>query len=140
MRPARDSHFIRLFLIFFFVLAIAYAGYEAQGLFFGPEIDLTESAHDSDEAFILITGTAVRISELRLNGTVISVRENGEFNEPYLLAEGANRIILEARDARGRTAQKTLDVIYRAPITTSLPDPIFPPTSTSSPSTTPEDA
>lgn len=140
MRPSRDSRFVRLLLMIFFVLAIGYAGYEAQGLLFGPEIHLAESARFSDEAFILIAGTANRITELRLNGTTISVRENGEFSEPYLLAHGANRVILEARDARGRTALKTLDIVYRAPVAQPLPEDSQLDAATSSPSTIRADA
>jgi hypothetical protein len=111
----RDSRFVRLILIVFFVLAAAYAAYEAQGLLYGPRIYLEKEAFASDTSFVSIKGRAERISELRLNGKTISVRENGEFEEPYLLAVGSNRLIFEARDARGRTTRETLDVVYRAP-------------------------
>ena len=57
---------------------------------------------------------AERITELKLNGKPISVTENGDFEEPYLLAEGSNHLILEARDARGRTTQKMLEIVYTA--------------------------
>ncbi|MBL8158322.1 hypothetical protein JNK62_02210 [bacterium] len=115
MRPSRDSRFIRLLLTLFFLLAGGYALYEAQGLVYGPSIELEHTATSSDTAFTSIKGHVERISELRLNGNTISVTEDGEFDEPYLLADGSNRIILEARDARGRTTSATLDIVYRAP-------------------------
>lgn len=115
MRPSRDSRFIRLLLTFFFLLAGGYALYEAQGLLYGPAIILEYAATSSESAFTSIKGRAERISELRLNGNTISVTEDGRFDEPYLLADGSNRILLEARDARGRTTSATLDIVYRAP-------------------------
>lgn len=132
MRPSRDSRFIRLLLTLFFLLAGGYALYEAQGLVYGPSIELEHVATSSDTAFTSIKGHAERISELRLNGNTISVTEDGEFDEPYLLADGSNRIILEARDARGRTTSATLDIVYRAPEGSSTPSA---PRATSSPAT-----
>lgn len=137
----RDSRFVRLILIIFFVLAVGYAAYEAQGLLYGPRIHLESGAFTSDISFVSIKGRTERISELRINGKTVSVRENGEFYEPYLLAPGSNRIILEARDARGRTAVEMLDIVYRAPEDSLAPSepedevPLFP-AATSSPATT----
>lgn len=132
MRPSRDSRFIRLLLTLFFLLAGGYALYEAQGLVYGPSIELEHVATSSDTAFTSIRGHAERISELRLNGNTISVTEDGEFDEPYLLADGSNRIILEARDARGRTTSATLDIVYHAPEGSSS---LTAPRATSSPAT-----
>jgi hypothetical protein len=142
MHPSRDSRFIRLILIFFFVIAAGYAIYEAQGLFYGPEIHLEKAASISYESFTTIEGRAERITELRLNGKTISVRENGEFEESSLLAEGSNRLILEARDARGRTTRETLDIVYRAPERPVSVDPETPehPAASSTPTTTTADA
>jgi hypothetical protein len=143
----RDSRFVRLILIIFFVLAVGYSAYEAQGLLYGPRIHLENQAFASDTSFVSIKGRAERISELRINGKTVSVRENGEFDEPFLLAPGSNRIILEARDARGRTVLETLDIVYRASADTLAPEPeaeeelLNPSPATSSPvTTTPEDA
>jgi hypothetical protein len=133
---SRDSRFIRLVLTLFFLLAGGYALYEAQGLLYGPSISLEHIATSSESAFTSIKGRAERISELRLNGNTISVTESGEFDEPYLLADGSNRIILEARDARGRTTSATVDIVYHEP-EGALPLNAIPPSSaTSSPATT----
>jgi hypothetical protein len=143
----RDSRFVRLILITFFVLAVGYAVYEAQGLLYGPRIHLENESFASDSSFVSIKGRAERISELRINGKTVSVRENGEFEEPFLLAPGSNRIILEARDARGRTAMETLDIVYRAPRDALAPElkaeeesPIPSPATSSTTTTAPEDA
>ena len=112
MLPYRDSHVIRIVLGLFFVLLIAYAAYESRGLLYGPVIFVPEETLTAYEPHTLIRGKAERITELRLNGKTISVTESGEFEEPYLLAPGLNRLILEARDARGRRTQKMLDIIY----------------------------
>ncbi len=122
MRP-RDSRFIRIILVLFFFLAIGYALYEARGLLYGPAIHLEEASFTSREQLTTIHGSAERISELRLNGNPINVTEGGEFNESFLLASGSNRLILEARDTRGRTTTKTLDIVYIPSQTAPIPVP-----------------
>lgn len=112
MLPYRDSRVVRTTLIIFFILAALYALYEAQGMLYGPVISVPTETVTAYDAYTSIRGKAERITELRLNGQPIAVTEEGEFNEPYLLAPGSNRIILDARDARGRTARKILDIIY----------------------------
>ncbi len=103
---------MRLVLILFFVTLLSYAAYEAQGIFFGPVINIPTTLLTVDESATLIRGQVERITELRLNGKTIPVTENGSFEELYLLAPGSNRLILQARDARGRSTQKTLDIVY----------------------------
>lgn len=112
MLPYRDSRVIRIVLILFFILLIAYALFEARGLLYGPVIMVPESAITVHDEYTIIKGTAAHITELHLNGKTISVTESGEFEEPFLLARGTNHLILEASDARGRRAQKVLDIVY----------------------------
>jgi hypothetical protein len=143
MHPSRDSRFIRLFLAGFFLLAAGYAIYEAQGLLYGPRIYLAHAATSTHESFVRIQGRAERITELQLNGATISVTEDGDFDEPYLLAAGSNRIILDAKDARGRTTRETLDIMYLTPEggADTTREANQRPAATSSPATTtPEDA
>ncbi|MEK7098641.1 MAG: hypothetical protein AAB908_01950 [Patescibacteria group bacterium] len=112
MLPYRDSKIMRIALALFFILLLGYAIYEAQGLLFGPTIDVPHGSITVTDPFTTVKGRAERISELRLNGKAIPVTENGGFEEPFLLAPGSNRLVLEARDARGRTTRKVLDIIY----------------------------
>lgn len=117
MLPYRDSRFIRIVLVLFFLLLIAYALYEAQGILFGPTIYVPNEMITVNEAFIYISGRAERISELRMNGAPVPVTEAGEFREPYVLIPGSNHILLEARDARNRTAAKRLEIVFAPPET-----------------------
>ena len=112
MLPYRDSRLIRIILVLFFVLLVCYGIYEAQGILYGPVIDVPSEAMTVSDPYTLIKGKAERITELRLNGKQISVTEKGEFEEPYLLAEGSNHLILDARDARGRTTRKIITIVY----------------------------
>lgn len=117
MLPTRDSRVIRLILAVFFLILLGYALYEARGVFYGPQINIPSETVVVSEQATLIRGRAERITELRLNGKQIPVTENGEFEEPFLLAKGSNHLILEARDARGRTTRETLVIIYNPPPT-----------------------
>ncbi|HEY4514237.1 MAG TPA: hypothetical protein VJH69_02835 [Candidatus Paceibacterota bacterium] len=121
MLPYRDSRIVRIILIAFFVLIIIYAYYEAQGLLYGPIIDVPAEVPVVSEPFIYVEGTAGRISQLTMNGKPISVTETGEFREPYLLAVGNNRIILKASDKYGRSREKTIDILFM-PASTPPPD------------------
>ncbi len=112
MLPYRESRFIKILLVVFFVLVVGYALYEAQGILYGPSIFLPVETTTSKKAYTIVSGRAERITELRLNGKPIPVTEDGSFEEPYLLADGTNRLIFEARDARGRTTRESLDIVY----------------------------
>lgn len=123
MTPSRDSKPVRIALYLFFALLLAYALYEAWGMLYGPQISIPEETVVVREAYTLISGSAERITELRLNGARIPVTENGEFSEAYLLAPGTNYLILEAFDARGRRTEQTLTILYEAPPSSGIPSP-----------------
>ncbi len=111
------SHRIsRYGLAIFFVCLAAYAYYEARGVLLGPSISVASEAITVEESFVRIDGRATHIDEMRMNGNPISVTEDGSFSEPYLLAPGNNRIVLEARDKYGHTTKKTVDIVYDAPV------------------------
>lgn len=112
MLPYRDSRITILALIVFFVLVALYAYFEASDALFGPRIILGEAPTSVSSPFITLKGQAEHIAELRLNGTPIPVTEEGVFEEPYLLAEGFNRIVLEAKDQYGRETSQTLSIRY----------------------------
>ena len=124
MSPSRDSKLARFALYAFFVLLACYALYEAWGMLYGPSIIVPEETVVVQEAYTLIKGRAERITELRLNGGRIPVTEAGDFAQPYVLAAGTNYLILEARDARGRKAEKTLTIVYEPPPAANVPTPL----------------
>ena len=116
MLPYRDSHLIKIGLGIFFLVVIAYAYFEARGLLYGPVINTSSEVTVSHDRFITIHGSAERIAELSMNGKQLSVTEQGAFEEPYLLANGYNRIVLRARDKYGRTSEKVVEIIYEPPV------------------------
>lgn len=128
MLPYRDSHLTKIGLGIFFAVVIAYAYFEARGLLYGPVINTTSEVTVSHDRFITIHGSAERIAEISMNGKQLSVTEEGAFEEPYLLSNGYNRIVLRARDKYGRTSEKVVEIIYE-PLTSEAAS-----TSTSTPS------
>lgn len=122
MLPYRDSQLTRIALGVFFIIVILYAYYEARGLLYGPSINVPSQITVVHDPFISVSGTAERISQLTMNGKPLSVTEAGAFKEPYLLAEGYNRIVLEAKDKYGRTRESVLEINY-TPATTSMAVP-----------------
>ena len=114
MLPYRDSKLTKIALGIFFVIILGYAYFEARGLLFGPSITVPSTIQEVHDPFIVIKGRADRISELRMNGKTVAVTENGGFEEPYLLAPGLNRIILDATDKYGRERQEVIQIVYIA--------------------------
>ncbi len=112
MLPYRDSRITKIALVIFFVLVLGYAYFEARGALFGPSITVTSNVTEVHDPFITIQGQADRIASLSMNGKPIAVTENGAFAEPYLLAEGYNRIVLDARDKYGRSSRQVIEVVY----------------------------
>ncbi len=115
--PAR---FTKIALILFFLLLIGYAYYEARAMLYGPQIHIPSETIVVNEAYTEIRGQASYISELRLNGAVISVTEDGRFAEEMLLPPGESRLIFDAKDKFGRETQEIVTVYY---IPTNDPSP-----------------
>lgn len=112
MLPYRDSKLTLALLAVFFALALGYALFEARGQIFGPTITVSGELTEVHSAYVLIQGKASRISSLSMNGQRISVTEDGAFSQPYLLAPGQNRIVLDAEDSYGRKAERVVNVLY----------------------------
>lgn len=138
MLPYRDGRITRIALVLFFLLIIGYAYFEARGVLYGPSIEVSSDVQQVSDPFIAIQGKAERIASLSMNGRPISVTEDGAFDESYLLAPGLNRIMLDATDRYGRSAQKIVEVVY-VPDPNASQKPVTRPTSTlETSSTTPE--
>jgi RecB family exonuclease len=112
MLPYRDSRLTYIALGVFFLIVLSYAYYEARGALFGPSISVTSEVTEVHDPFITIRGKADRIASLSMNGKEIPVTENGAFEEPYLLAEGYNHILLEAKDKYGRRSSQKIEIVY----------------------------
>ncbi len=96
-----------------FLCIIGYALFEARNIVYGPNIILTTETTEVTERVVLIQGKAERIAELRINGRTIPVTESGAFEEPVVLTQGYNRIMVTATDKFGRTEEKVLELIYQ---------------------------
>lgn len=112
MLPYRDSRLTYIALGIFFLIVLCYAYFEARGLLFGPSIIISSNSTEVDEPFVTIQGHADRIASLSMNGKTIPVTETGEFEEPYLLSLGYNRIVFDASDKYGRTRRQAIEIVY----------------------------
>src|SRR3989344_627141 len=119
MLPYRDSRLIRLGLLVFFLMILGYAYYEGRALLNGPTIEISPRVMEVSGPLISIEGVALRIASLSLNGTPIPVTEDGVFKEEYVLTPGYNRIILNAHDKYGKTAERVVEIVYKPATTTS---------------------
>lgn len=107
-----SHHWSKYALGMFFIIVIGYALFEGRGILLGPKIFVSSTAMEMHYPFVRIEGTATHIDELRMNGHPIPVTEDGNFSEPYLLALGDNRIILEAEDKYGNSAREVIEIVY----------------------------
>ena len=112
MLPYRDSLTTRAALGLFFVIVVFYAYYEARGALYGPSITVPQGPTIVHDSFIKISGKAERIATLHMNGKAIPVTEEGVFEEPYVLAEGYNRISLQAEYKYGRSREQFIEIVY----------------------------
>lgn len=127
MLPYRDGRITKIILALFFVLVALYAYYEARGILFGPSINVPNEAAVVHDRFITVRGKAARIAQLTMNGKPVTVTEDGAFEEPYLLNDGYNRIVLRAEDRYGRTRESIIEVMYEPSVAgTSTPAPSSP--------------
>lgn len=96
-------------------LVVGYGAFRAKSLVEGPDIGIESpfNGATSTESLITVKGYAKNISFLTLNGNKIFTDESGVFTEKVLLSYGYNIMTLEAKDRFGRTAQKTLQLIYK---------------------------
>lgn len=122
MLPYSNNRIAAVLILLFFIAVAAYAYFEAQGILYGPEIQIAtpENAPITvDTELVHVRGAAKNITELLLNGNPVYVTESGVFDEALLLSEGYNREVLEARDRFGRTTKKVLEIVYTPTTDTS---------------------
>lgn len=120
MLPYRDSKLTRIILIIFFLIIVAYAIFEAQGILFGPTINISQSIAEVSSPYIELTGTTSHIANLSMNGQSVPVTEQGVFDIPFALSPGYNRIVLDATDKYGHTTEKVVQIVYTPSTSTPL--------------------
>ncbi|QQG37947.1 MAG: hypothetical protein HYS26_00085 [Candidatus Kaiserbacteria bacterium] len=119
MLPYRDSRLTRITLIAFFLLVVGYAYFEGRGLLYGPTIEIEGRAMQVEDPFITIEGRAQRVLSLTMNGRAVPLTEAGDFSEPFVLAPGYNRILLEAKDRYGKSTERQIEIVYTGSLATS---------------------
>ena len=124
MLPYRDSKLTRIALVILFLIIIGYAYFEAQGLLYGPTINIADSsATVTHEQYVLIQGQADHLTSLSVDGEPISLTEAGGFQKPLVLAPGVNRIVFDAKDKYGHSTQKIVEMVYEAALAPSTAIP-----------------
>ncbi len=94
------------------ILIVGYSGLKLKDLLTGPRI-IVSSPSDGQtikKNLVNVRGKAERISQLYLNGKKIFTDEQGNFNEPYLLANGYNLLEIIANDQFGRQITEKLQL------------------------------
>src|SRR4051812_3338877 len=119
MLPYRESRLTVFFLAAFFILAAGYALFVARGQIIGPVIALPPIEKEAQDPYLVISGKAVRISKLSMNGLDIAVTKDGDFKQPYVLSPGYNRIVFDARDSYGRKTERIIEIMYQSTSTPS---------------------
>lgn len=92
------------------VLAL-YALFQARHLLEGPVITLiSEELPYSDDPTMILTGKALNIVSLSLNGRSIYTNDSGDFKETLVLPSGYTIMTITAQDRYGRT--HSLERVY----------------------------
>ena len=108
---------LRLLLIFFIIaIIVIYAIWRSLNYARGPEIRIDTPRPGSTVASstVEIRGQALRITSLSLNGSVIPVDQQGNFDEIIVVFPGMNRLTISANDQFGRQTAEELDIFGAA--------------------------
>jgi hypothetical protein len=99
----------------FFLFIILYGFSRSQDLIFGVKIKDVNIADGQTfkESVVNITGNAKNAINLSLNGRIISIDKDGNFNETIALLSGYNVVSLEAVDKFGNNDRKNYKLIYK---------------------------
>ncbi len=124
---------VKMTLIFTIILIIVtYSYYKSKDFIIGPSITIESPLTGTGVAnpLVEVIGVASNISYISMDDRQIYTNEKGKFKEKLLLFPGYNIISIKARDMFNRTVQKTIELIYNAPVVKN--------STTTSATTTPE--
>ncbi len=96
-----------------FVFILVYAFFNARNLIFGVKLHDVEllPGINKEANIIKITGNAKNARILTLNGREISIDQEGNFEETFVLLPGYNVISLKAEDKFGLKDEKNYQLI-----------------------------
>lgn len=90
-----------------------YVQFQARSLLQGPSITLSDTpATIQHERTLTLTGKALNIVKLTVNGREIHTNEEGEFTQELVLENGYTVVTLEAQDRFGRGTTLTREYVY----------------------------
>ncbi len=117
MARSNTASIIKIILtVIVVIIVIGYAIFNSRLFIKGPQINIdspVDGAVIIDNPLIKLTGKALNISHLELNGRQIYTEENDSFSESLLLNSGYNIIQVIAEDKFGRSVKQTLQLVYR---------------------------
>lgn len=95
------------------LIILGYAGFAFRDIFRGPQIIVNEPINGSSFASssVAIKGVVDRVQSIELNGRLILIDEQGNFNEIVLLSPGYNVETLQAKDKFGRSTEARIELI-----------------------------
>ncbi len=114
--PKKDCRLLvkPLVIVAVVLLVVGYSALKIKNLAVGPEIILSSPADGTNcqSDLVNVKGKAERISQIFINGRKIFTDEDGNFNEPYLLASGYNQLEIMAQDKFGRKIEKKVQLVF----------------------------
>lgn len=95
------------------VIVIGYAIMRSLNYARGPEIIVRypENGSATTSQSVELSGQAVRISDISLNGRPISVDEAGNFRETVVIFDGVNIWTIQAHDQFGREISRQMQIV-----------------------------
>ena len=125
---AKQGAMFRLTILLIVVaIVVIYSIFNSRLLIKGPFIeiyDLKDGQILSEDNLVEIKGRVDNISSLTLNGRVIFVDENSNFNEKILLTNKVNPINICAKDRFGKSVEEKITLVYLGETTAKLPEKI----------------
>ncbi len=99
-------------------IVVGYSYSRSKNFITGPTITMIspQTGIGVSKSLLEIQGIASSISYISINDRQIFTNEDGEFKEKLLLFPGYNIISIKASDKFDRKIEKTLEIIYKAPI------------------------
>jgi len=95
------------------LIVATFAIFRSFNYFQGPGLEIYAPINGSiiESSIIKISGQAVRITKISLNGRPINVDEKGNWSETLIVFPGLNLITIKVQDQFGRTVSKQLDIV-----------------------------
>lgn len=97
------------------LVVVVYSAFVLDDFVRGPRIIIENPANmlATTTRALIVSGQAVHINNLSLNGAPIPFDLKGNFRETILLANGYNRITISATDRYDRTVEKVLELTLK---------------------------